>query len=458
MWKLNINYKKWQWIVITLTFIWFIGMNIGVLKYNEMLHSLIVVGGTFSFLFLYLKKSTKSITDISPMKYYWGIIGVFLLSFFAMAIVIKNVELPYYSDFIIAREQAIYFANHDTISPAFSQYFHAYPFNINTVVFLGWLYKLTGNYHCVELITATIVNITAIVTGLTVKNITKNNVISLIVTIAYEFYSLFCMKTYMPYTANLVLLFPILILFLYTLDAPKALRIVLITIVAFIGYNIKITALIPYIGIIIVEAISSIKTKDFKNIAIAGISCIMCFLLASLYTSIIQKNINFTRDSSIEHNMIYYLAMGQNNESGGQYYLPIAEIGDQYRPKEERDRLFLNMSLNEIRERSMIGQVKFFVSKIAICWGEVHQDHLRFCQFDKILLVIRHLFWYFSLLLMCIGVFYIKDKKYYAMMLGLLGVVAYLFLSEAGARYVIMYSPIVFTLGAWSFISLKHKK
>ena len=59
---------------------------------------------------------------------------------------------------------------------------------------------------------------------------------------------------------------------------------------------------------------------------------------------------------------------------------------------------------------------------------------------------------------MCIGVFYIKDKKYYAMMLGLLGVVAYLFLSEAGARYVIMYSPIVFALGAWSFISLKHKK
>ena len=457
MWKLNINYKKWQWIVITLTLVWFIGMNIGVLKYNEMLHCLFVVGGTFSFLYFYLKGCIKSCVDISPVKYYWGMICVFILSLVAMAIVIKNVELPYYSDFIIAREQAIYFADHDAISPTYTKYFHAFPFNINTVVFLGWLYKLTGNYHYVELITATIVNFSAIVTGLTIKNIAKNNILSLIVTIAYEFYSLFCMKTYMPYTSNLVVIFPILIMFLYTLDAPKSLRIILITIVAFIGYNIKITAMIPYIGIMIVEAIFCFNKKDFKSIGIAGISCVICFVGASLYTSSIQKKIDFVRDSSIEHNIIYYLAMGQNNEYGGQYYLPIAIIGDQYRPKEERDRLFFNMALNEVKERNVIGQVKFFVSKIAICWGEVHQDHLKFCQFDKILLAIRHLFWYLALLLMTIGVFLTKEKKYFAMLLGLGGVVVYLYLSEAGARYVIMYSPIVFAMVGWTMTKLKKK-
>ena len=455
MLKINLNYKKCQWLFISLTLILFVGMNLGVLKYNDILHSLIVVGGSAFFFLLYLRKSCNLCTDISEKCFWWSIACTFIISFIAMAVVIKSVDLPYYSDFIIAREQAIYFADQNTISPKFSQYFHAYPFNINTVFFLGWLYKLTGNYHYVELITATIVNITAIVTGFTVRNVTKNNILSLIIAVVYEFYSIFCMKTYMPYTSNVVLLFPILIMYLYTLKFSKSTRIVLISIVAFIGYNIKITAIIPYIGIMIVEGTLCFKNKELKIIGLAGVCCIICFMFASLYTSAIQKSLNFEPNPTIEHNTIYYLAMGQNNEYGGQYYLPIAEIGDQYRPKEERDSLFLNMALDEIKQRSILGQVKFFVAKIAICWGEVHQDHLKFCSVDRLLIAFRHLFWYFSLLLMTIGVFIIKDKKYYSMLLGLFGVVLYLYLSEAGSRYVIMFSPIVFAMMGWTMSKIK---
>ena len=39
--------------------------------------------------------------------------------------------------------------------------------------------------------------------------------------------------------------------------------------------------------------------------------------------------------------------------------------------------------------------------------------------------------------------------------LGIIGVVAYLYLSEAGARYAIMYAPIVFAMMGWTLSEIK---
>ena len=76
-------------------------------------------------------------------------------------------------------------------------------------------------------------------------------------------------------------------------------------------------------------------------------------------------------------------------------------------------------------------------------------------RYDNIFIAIQHYTWYFALMFMCIGVFLINHKKYMVSFLGIIGVVAYLYLSEAGARYAIMYAPIVFAMMGWTMSKLK---
>lgn len=438
-----------HWFFVLATLVLFVGMIIGTVKYNNIVHATAVIVMTIFIIYMLMRTRKIGTCELKKKQYVIIMCMIFLFSLIANAAVIYNVPLPYYSDFIIAREQAIYMYDNFGIHPGYSDYYHAYPFNINTVVFIGLLYRLIGDYHLVELITATFVNVTAIFTGLTVHNITKNRILTVCVAMVYEFYSIFCMKTYMPYTSNLVMLFPILIVFVYTLRVSMFLRIILMSVIAFVGSTVKLTALIPFIGIMIVEGILWVKEKNNKYIVVAIISSICFYSITSLYVCAIKDSIGFSPDPTIEHNVVYYLAQGQNNDMGGQYNRFIAVLGDQHRPKAERDSLFWNMALGEFTSRSFMGHVKFFVSKIAICWGEVHQDNLSIGYCEKILLVIRHLFWFLALTLIFIGIFLFHDRKYYAMMLGVFGVVAYLYLSESGSRYVIMYSPIIFVMAAW---------
>lgn len=449
------KYTIVQWLFIIPIIIFFISMNIGIIKYNILWVSLPTIFGAFACLYLYNKYYNKFTLVISDKVYYYTLLLIFIVSFVGNALVVYNVPLAYYSDFIITRDQAIYLAKDYAIKPVFSDYYHSYPFNINNVVIIGWLYKLTGNYHHVEMITSTLVNVAAVLTGMTVRNFTGKRILAIVVAIVYEFYSMFCLKTYMPYSSNLVMIFPILIVYIYSGNFNRYLKIFLMVLIAAIGYRIKFTALIPLIGIVIIEGYSVCKNKDLRSVSVFVFSILLCFGVTTYARQCVLDKIKYEPDPTIEHNIIFYLAMGQNNEYGGQYYKPIADIGDIHRPKAERDELFLQMAIDEFKSRSLVGQIKFFMGKIAICWGEMRQDHLKFCCMDSFLLSIRLLTWYLALLGMSLGVFLMKDKRFYSLLLGIFGSIAYLYLSEAGARYVIMYSPIVYVMMGWVLALIK---
>jgi hypothetical protein len=147
--------------------------------------------------------------------------------------------------------------------------------------------------------------------------------------------------------------------------------------------------------------------------------------------------------------------MGQNNPTGGQYSKEYSILADRLFPsKEARNKYFLDMAIESVRERSLVGQANFFVSKIAYCWGETRSDHLNFCKYDELLLILKHFTWYLALTLMTVGTFLIRDNRYYMLLFGIWGVIGYLYLSEAGARYVLMYMPLVYVMAGWSIVEI----
>lgn len=458
---MNIMKRKFsilQMIFIPLMLFFFICMNMGFVKYNDN----ILVGSILLFTLGTLLCIWKFKDDInkplSQKTYFISLWGVFIVSFIIQTLVCLYVPLAYYSDFIKVRDQAIYMASDYSIIPQYDFYFHSYPYQLSIVVIINFLYELLGSYKGVEIVTTLLVNISAILAGLTTCNITGNRRVSILVAIMFEVFSTFCLKTYMPYSANLGMIFPILIFFIYTTRMNRIWKVVCIALAVAIGYRVKMTTIIPFIAMVMFGGYKLLKEHDFKTVIIGFVSLLtFSYTLSSIHSCMLEK-MHFVNDEKINHGFIYYVAMGQNNHTGGQYNHDLSVLADRPFPsKEVRDKYFLNMALQSVNERSVIGQLKFFVAKIAFCWGETYIDHLYFCKWDKFFLIIKHYTWYLAMTLMVIGTFFIRDRRYYMQLLGIWGVIAYLYLSEAGARYVLMYMPLVYVMAGWSVSGYRKK-
>lgn len=436
--------------------IMFLGMSAGTYMYNDIYSALFIF--FFSILTLWLVVKYRKIEiKISNQTYRYSMMAIFIFFLLIQGFIVYNIPLGYYSDFIVVRDQAIHFSRDYHIQPQFDTYFHFYPYQINIVIVIDWLYRILGDYSRVELFSAAIVNMSAILAGMTVFNVSRNKLYALFTAIFCNIFSVFCLKTYMPYTNNIGMIFPILMLYVYSADIKKIKKILLISIIVVVGSRIKITTIIPFIGLVLIEAYYILKTRDYKTLALSvGTIVVLYGCFITLHNALLNK-MEYKDDPVLKHGFVYYFAMGQNSETAGQYSKEIGTLGDSiYQIRSMNgDEYFRDKAISYVKERSIIGHIKFFVGKIAYCWGEVRTDHLKFFRYDNILIAIQHYTWYFALLLMCIGVFLINHKKYMVSFLGIMGVVAYLYLSEAGARYAIMYAPIVFAMMGWTMSKIK---
>ena len=216
------------------------------------------------------------------------------------------------------------------------------------------------------------------------------------------------------------------------------------------------TTIIPFIAMAIFGGYKLLKERDYKT-TLVGIIAMLSFIGISVALhNVLLAKMAYTKDVNAERGIIYYFAMGQNNPTGGQYSKDYSILADSLypMPREERDNYFLEMAIKSIKERDFVGQVNFFASKIAYCWGETRLDHLSVCKYDELLLIFKHFTWYLALTLMTVGAFFIRDVRYYMLLLGIWGVIGYLYLSEAGARYVLMYMPIVYVMAGWTVVEI----
>jgi len=434
----------------------FLGMSAGTYMYNDIYSALFIF--FFSILTLGgVYKYRKIEIEISNQTYRYLMMAIFFFFLLIQGLIVYNIPLGYYSDFIIVRDQAIHFSQDYHLQPWFDTYFHFYPYQLNIVIVIDWLYRILGDYSRVELFSAAIVNMSAILAGMTVFNVSRNKLYALFTAIFCNIFSVFCLKTYMPYTNNIGMIFPILMLYVYSSDIKKLKKVLLISIIVVVGSRIKITTIIPFIGLALIETYYLFKTRDYKSLTLSvGTIVVLYGCFITLHNALLNK-MEYKEDPVLKHGFVYYFAMGQNSETAGQFSKEIGTLGDSiYQIRSiNGDEYFKNKAISYVKERSIIGHVKFFVGKIAYCWGEVRLDHLKMFRYDNIFIAIQHYTWYFALMLMCIGVFLINHKKYMVSFLGIIGVVAYLYLSEAGARYAIMYAPIVFAMMGWTMSKFK---
>ena len=454
------DYRGLQKIFIPSMILFSICMNLGFIKYNDVITIVSIFGLTGLSLIGIWRYCKTCSSDITRETYKWWLIGVFFVFFIFQTLICLYVPLNYYSDFIIVREQAMHMARDYSLMPNFDVYFHSYPFQMDIVFIISALYSILGSYTGVEIFTSQLVNVSAILVAMTIYNITGNRRISVVWAIMFDVFSTFCLKTYMPYTANIGMIFPILMLYVYTLRINRILRIILLALVVAVGYRVKMTTIIPFIAMVIFGTYTLLKDRDIKTAMVGIVSFLMFSISITMVHNSLLNKVGFVNDDRIEHSLSFYLAMGQNNATGGQFSPEIAAMGDNidFPSKEARDKYFLDIAKKNFCERSIIDHVKFFAAKIGFCWGETYIDHLYFCKWDKLLLILKHYTWYLAMTLMVIGTFFIRDKRYYMLQLGIWGAIAYLYLSEAGARYVLLYMPLVYVMAGWAILEYKRLK
>ena len=395
-------------------------------------------------------------------KGFWISVLTLLISTFVVEVyVVKELPFDWATDPRLCMEQAEYMLTTWGMSPDLSGYFAMYPHNINILIVLGALYRLFGDYTYVVYVFLVLVNLSSLFACFTVRNITKNNLAGVVSLLLLQVFCIFTTRTYMPYTSNLALIFPILMIYVYTTKISTTQKAIFIPLIAAIGYQAKLTSLIAFIAIVAIEVVRYLINKKLytkKDIGIAIASTILLFVLCAGLKTICWKEFGYKEDDNRVKGFTYFLYLGQNTQSGGQWDAEYVKNSEYIAPKAERDAYYASVVKRDITERGVLGNVKFYIAKTAICWGCTYQDYTKFNNKDAWwIYTLRHCIWFFVFACAMLSVFACRNKYNLAMLLTLTGVMVYLFLSEGSFTYVIMFSPIVFAMAGITISKLCKK-
>ena len=168
---------------------------------------------------------------------------------------------------------------------------------------------------------------------------------------------------------------------------------------------------------------------------------------------------DYQRNDNRYKDFAYYLYLGQNTQSGGQWDAEYVEKGDLTAPKAERDAYYYSIAKCDFTERGLLGNVKFYFAKTAICWGCTYMDYVKFNDKDaKWVFTLRHCVWFFVYICAMLSVFFCRKRHNLVMILTLTGLMLYQFLAEGSFTFVIMFSPIVFAMAGITMANIAASK
>ena len=392
----------------------------------------------------------KSLLKISDRHFWIGVLVLFFGTFFAEVYVLKELPFEWATDPKLCKSQAEYMLTTWALRPETADYFYMYEHNINIVVILASLYKLLGDYTLVVYVFLLWVNLSSLLACLTVRNITGNNGASLIVLLLLQVFCIFTTRTYMPYTSNLALLFPILLVYVYTSKLSTTKKAILIPLIATFGWQAKLTSLIAFMAIVIIEVIRYVLNRKLytnREIGVALMSTALSFIFCAALQKAAWDSMDYQRNDNRYKDFAYYLYLGQNTQSGGQWDAEYVDKGDLTAPKAERDAYYYSVAKRDFKERGIMGNVKFYFAKTAICWGCTYMDYTRFDGKEaKWVFTLRHCVWFFVYICAMLSVFFCRKRHNMVMILTLTGLMLYQFLAEGSFTFVIMFSPIIFAM------------
>ncbi|MBO5613034.1 MAG: hypothetical protein J5905_00845 [Prevotella sp.] len=399
---------------------------------------------------LWLVKKRALSEKISDNSFWITAIVLFVITFLTETYIVNYAPFDWATDPRLCKENAEYMLSTWALKPELADYFYMYDHNINILTVLGALYRLLGDYTYVVYVFLIWVNISSLLACLTVRNITGNNFVSLLVFALLQVFCIFTTRTYMPYTSNLALLFPILVIYVYTTKLDSTYKAILIPFIAALGWQAKLTSLIAFIAIAIIETMRYIQNNKIytkKTVGIAITSTVISFVLCVGLKTALWNSLNYQQDDNRYKTFAYYLYLGQNTKAGGQWDAEYVNKGDLTAPSAERNAYYYSVAKQDFMDRGLFGNIKFYTAKTVICWGCTYMDYTKFNGEDsKWVFTLRHCIWFFVFACAMLSVFICRNRYNLAMLLTLTGLMIYQFLAEGSFTFVIMFSPIIFAM------------
>lgn len=456
--------------IFTLTFVWILGLNLFFDGIDYRGNPNFVLPNAVTFLIglvvfgIYLFVKVRK--DLTRKKFWILLAVIFVIVLFLQLLVQKFAAFETDWDVKVMRDAVDSVLKHE---PYNTWYFSIYPNNLFLFFIMIVVKMVIPGEVGLLVLNSILVSLAGLFTCLAVRNFTgsyKKGLCSYLITIPLILLSPWIL---IPYSDTFALLFPILIVYLYSCKKKTLFHYFAIPFLSIIGYLIKPTVLIVLIAIVIVEAVNNLgvlkklKKLDYKRAA-KYTACIMLGVgLAFGIREIGIRAIHFEPAAgAYEFNMTHFLAMGQNDETNGTYYHPDVEYsnlnGMGNNLGKFKDRLF---------GRTLAGNFKFFVKKNlinynngAFAWGHegvfyydvpeseskvtdilrsfLYSNGKNYKYYAQILQII-----WITVLMFCPFMVRRKNlKKELVVMMTIVGITLFLLLFEARSRYLYLYAPV----------------
>lgn len=335
-------------------------------------------------------------------------------------------------------------------------------FIVSILAFIKSLPVIGGHYFTILAINALLVNLAGLFTCLTLKKLVskKAGIISIIITAPLLLFSPWII---IPYTDTFSILFPILIFYIY-ISSNTWWKYGLIFFFSLIGFFIKPTVIITLIAILLIELLKHRpkKPKFDKAFWLRSLAIMNGILFAFLIKYISFSYINYQPVKDItQASYIHFLAMGQNEETCGQFHdtdHQEIKFGTEFEWQK---------FCNRVSSRSPKGQLGFFMRKLLVnfndgtfAWGnegafykEVPKRNSPISQFitsfyyndgenHEVFEQLEQIIWLF-VLFGCLFTFSKRAKNEESVLqLSLIGVFLFVMLFEARARYLLCFAPM----------------
>lgn len=352
-------------------------------------------------------------------------------------------------------------------------YFSIYPNNI-LLLFLEMLICFTikilsGNYFIYNLALVFINSIIFITTGillyLILNKTLKNKTLSILGLSIYTILIGTSPWVLIPYSDCLGLIFVISIIYIYIfLNQNNLIKYFIISLLSFIGLQLKPQIFILFIAITIIELIKLISTKKIKTtIKYLGI-ILVSSLIVTLPVSILKDSLNLDKEK--QFGITHFLMMGLNYETSGIYSQDDVNFSYSLPTKAIRTKKNIEVFKTRLSNYGSHKLLKHLKNKVLInyndgtfAFGEegtfynyIYKNKIKSAKFFKqlfyttgdyynIISTIRQLVWLLVLLLLIPKINH-KDEEYNLILkLALLGLLFYLLLFEARSRYLFIYIP-----------------
>lgn len=370
-------------------------------------------------------------------------------------------------------------------------YFSIYPNNVFLVGLFAGILKITNftrmlsDYYVLVLVGALLVTMAGFFMADLVRILTNSP------KLVYSTWVIFAILTGLspwvsvPYSDTYSIIFPILVVWLFVTrnDRNNAVSWFLITFFAFVGYFIKPTVILSFMVVVMVAFVHFVGTVVTRERDIAlkrtisfAIGTALAIAIAFGSNMLIKSAVGFTPDENKSFTAFHYLMMGMNVDSGGGYNQWDANFSASAPDVATRNEQDFNEAMRRIEEMGLSRFASFMCQKIltnfndgSFAWGfegefywyiQDRDNHiapvLRSYYYESgeyyyLFQLVSQAIWFMVLIgltFSLISIFYATDYRYVVVRLCVFAIALFLLVFEARARYLYLYSPLIYTASA----------